>query len=197
LVECAVLGAVHVVLERSCCVHVMPMLSKVLSGGAVGRAVQVQKVLQVVLVAVPYRCCRVLLLFRPWGELLSMLSSAAECCCCPGCPAGAVQAWGKCCPCCPVAWFLVWRRKGAAAHVYELLGVEMVLLSSSLEKGRIPLLVRFSSSFWTPLHVFLHGQVKERFVHWICRNGSEWMLLSTCCPWKELCNNWDSFLSIT
>jgi hypothetical protein len=33
--------------------------------------------------AVPCRCCRVLLMFRPWGELLSILSSAAECCCCP------------------------------------------------------------------------------------------------------------------
>jgi hypothetical protein len=52
--------------------------------------------------------------------------------------------------------------------VHELLGVEMVLLSNNFGKGRIPLLVRSSSSFWTPLHVFLHGQVKERFVPWIC-----------------------------
>jgi hypothetical protein len=70
--------------------------------GAARRAVQVQKVLQVVQVAVQQvlqsvvvvqalgraavhavKCCRVLLLSRPWGELLSMLSGAAECCCCP------------------------------------------------------------------------------------------------------------------
>jgi hypothetical protein len=190
-------------LERSCCLHVMPMLSKLECGvqGAVWRSCWAccpgvegaagycpaadvpcrcchaccpsaegvaSRVGCCLATAVPCRCCRVLLLFRPWGELLSMLSSAAECCCCPGCPAGAVQAWGKCCPCCPAAWFLVWRRKGAAAHVHELLGVEMVLLSISFVKGRIPLLVRSSSSFWTLLHVFLYGQVKERFVPWIC-----------------------------
>jgi hypothetical protein len=133
LVECAVLGAVHAVLERSCCLHVMPMLSKLecVVQGAVwrscwaccpsaegaagycpaaavpcrccqaccpsakdvaGRAgccplqvlqsvVAVQALGRAVVHAV--KCCRVLLLSRPWGELLSMLSGAAECCYCP------------------------------------------------------------------------------------------------------------------
>jgi hypothetical protein len=121
LVECAVLGAVHAVLERSCCLHVMPMLSKLECGvqGAVWRSCWAccpgvegaagycpaadvpcrccqaccpsaegvaSRVGCCLATAVPCRCCRVLLLFRPWGELLSMLSSAAECCCCPGRP---------------------------------------------------------------------------------------------------------------
>lgn len=114
LVECVVLGAVHAVLERSCCLHVMFMLSKMKCAvwrscwaccpGAEGvagycpAAVVPCRCCQACCpsaegvagrggccpaAAIPCRCCRVLLLFRPWGELLSMLSGAAECCCCP------------------------------------------------------------------------------------------------------------------
>jgi len=140
LVECTVLGVVHAVLERSCCLHVMLMLSKLECGvqgvvwrscwdccpgaegaagycpaaavpcrccqaccpsaeGVAGRAGCCPATV------VPCRCCRVFLLFRPWGELLSMLSSAAECCCHPCCQVlqsvVAVQVLSSSCRCCP------------------------------------------------------------------------------------------------
>jgi len=57
-------------LSSSCCP--LQVLQSIVAVQALGRAV-VHAV----------KCCRVLLLSRPWGELLSMLSGAAECCCCP------------------------------------------------------------------------------------------------------------------
>jgi hypothetical protein len=76
----------------------------VLSGGAAGRAVQVQKVLQVTvqqllsLAGAARRAVQVQKVLQviqvAVQQLLSMLSGAAECCCCP---ASWDSVLGECC----------------------------------------------------------------------------------------------------
>lgn len=143
LVECAVLGVVHAVLERSCCLHVMPMLSKLECGvqgavwsscwaycpdaeGAVGCCPAA---------VVPCRCCQ------------ACCPSAEECCCCPG--------LGECCcPCCQVGaadavqQLAIWRGGAAGVGCSAVQQLVKVLPGVKEAARRVQVLQVLLSRFW-------------------------------------------------
>jgi hypothetical protein len=132
LVECAVLGAVYAVLERSCYLHVMPMLSKLECGvqgavwrscwaccpGAEGAADYCPAA------AVPCRCCQACCPSAEGvaGRAGCCPTGAAECCCCSG-------LGESCCPCCQVLQSVVAVQALGRAVVHAVRCCRVLLLS--------------------------------------------------------------------